>query len=146
MVCARDSHVKGLRPLASLLTLDGKHKSNGKWRICRSRIQVVHVKWQYLKLRGSGDHVEDSTSILNCHFNSVTAKKAVSQVRGSPKGPEKAYKQFFDKIADYTVEYKCRIIAGDLNMAFFALIPELRARGFQITLAGWHCCQFERFR
>ena len=30
---------------------------------------------------------------------------------------------------------------GDFNMALFLVIPELRARGFQIHLAAWYCWQ-----
>ena len=38
-------------------------------------------------------------------------------------------------------EFRPRFLCGDFNMALFAVIPELRARGFQISLAAWYCWQ-----
>ena len=36
------------------------------------------------------------------------------------------------------VKYGARFLIGDFNMAFFCVIVELRARGFQINMAAWY--------
>ena len=38
-------------------------------------------------------------------------------------------------------EFRPTFLCGDFNMALFSVIPELRARGFQINLAAWYCWQ-----
>ena len=59
-----------------------KQEPDLEFSICRSRIAVVEVKWQYFKLRGSGGDIYDTTSILNLHLNSKTAKKLITGVTG----------------------------------------------------------------
>ena len=63
--------------------------------------------------------------------HSRTAKKET-------KDPKRVYKAFWDLIAPYILQYGVRIMAGDLNMSLFDVIPELRPRGFQINLAAWY--------
>ena len=46
---------------------------------------------------------------------------------------------FFDSLAQYLVRFAARILTGDFNTALFSVIPELRARGFQINFAAWYC-------
>ena len=94
-------------------------------------------------LRGSGDRWNDTISLLNMHLHPVTAKNEVTGVP-EPSRPDRtnAYKFFFSKIAEYILTFKCRFAIGDLSIAFYRFIPELRARGFQVQLAGWNCYQF----
>ena len=80
--------------------------------------------------------------MLNMHLYPVTATGDVTAVPESGRTVRAhAYKRFFDKIAEYILTFECRFAIGDLNMAFYCFIPELRARGFQVQLAGWNCHQ-----
>ena len=38
----------------------------------------------------------------------------------------------------FLIQFGARLMAGDFNMAFFSVIPEMRARGFEISLAAWY--------
>ena len=49
-----------------------------------------------------------------------------------------ALKAFYDGLAQYVLRFGARLMVGDFNMAFFSVIAEMRARGFQISLAGWY--------
>ena len=49
--------------------------------------------------------------------------------------------RFWDVLAAFLVKCGCRYLCGDFNMALFCVVPELRARGFQINLAAWYCWQ-----
>ena len=54
-----------------------------------------------------------------------------------------SYKRFWDVLANHMAEFRPSFLCGDFNMALFCVIPELRARGFQINLAAWNCWQKE---
>ena len=93
---------------------------------------------KYFKLLGSGGSKETIT-FLNIHLHDVTSKQETVARGGSARYGAPAYKNCFDKIARYILDYKCRFAMGDLGKVFFAFAPELRARGFSVQLAGWHC-------
>ena len=69
--------------------------------------------------------------VMNVHMNYMTANMKI-------KRADEAIKQFWDEIAGHIVEFRVRILAGDWNMQFFCVIPELRARGIHINLAAWY--------
>ena len=100
---------------------------------------------RYFKLCGGGDlrgggedehEAEDidEITICNAHLHCRTAKKDL-------KEGASAFRRFWDTLAKYLVSYGPRYLCGDFNMALFAVVPELRARGFQINLAAWYCWQ-----
>ena len=47
------------------------------------------------------------------------------------------YKGFFDTLARGIVQYKQRVLCMDANMALWAVVPELRARGFLVTMVSF---------
>ena len=49
----------------------------------------------------------------------------------------------WDLLAQSMVEYRPSFLCGDFNMALFSVVPELRARGFQINLAAWYCWKID---
>ena len=49
-----------------------------------------------------------------------------------------AVKAFYDRLAQYVIRFGARLMVGDWNMQLFAVIPEMRARGFEISLAAWY--------
>ena len=60
------------------------------------------------------------------------------------KDPKATQKRFWDTLAKYVLKYGVRFLAGDFNMSLFRVVPEMRARGFQITLAAWQPFYMER--
>ena len=52
--------------------------------------------------------------------------------------PQATQKRFWDTLAKYVLKYGVRFLAGDFNMSLFCVVPEMRARGFQINLAAWY--------
>ena len=91
---------------------------------------------RFWRTRGSGeadsdDQDFDELRFANVHLNYKTAKKELHA------GGE-SYKHFWDVLARYLAEFRPRILCGDFNMALFLVVPELRARGFQINLAAWY--------
>ena len=92
---------------------------------------VADLKMRNFRIRGSGDSMSDILPVASVHMHSRTAKKDTN------KG-KKVYKTFWDLLARYILQYGVRIMAGDFNMSLFCVIPELRARGFQINLAAWY--------
>ena len=94
---------------------------------------------RYFKLRGGGedgDEAEeiDEIRICNAHLNYKTTKRDLNS-------GGQAYSRFWDSLARHLVTFGPRVLCGDFNMALFAVVPELRARGFQINLAAWYCWQ-----
>ena len=58
--------------------------------------------------------------------------------------PKATQKRFWDTLAKYVLNYGVRFLAGDFNMSLLCVVAEMRARGFQITLAAWHPFYMER--
>ena len=106
-----------------------------------SRIMIASAKMRYFKIRGGGwdgDEAEavQEINICNAHMHYQIAKRGVN------KGAS-AYCSFWDDLAKYLVCHRCRYLCGDFNMALFSVVPEMRARGFQINMAAWYCWQHE---
>ena len=148
MICGRASLVSGMRLLLFHRRKDGtytqKPKSKKKTapadRVLKtaiSRIMIASAKMRFWKTRGSGaagsDDQEDldELTFANVHMNYKTAKKELHS------GSEQ-YKRFWDTLARYLAQFRPRVLCGDFNMALFLVVPELRARGFQINLAAWY--------
>ena len=98
---------------------------------------IVSLKMRHARIRGSGDHNadardEDEVRIANVHLHCRTAKRDMI-------GGGQAAKKWWDILARYLAEFSPRYLCGDFNMALFSVVPELRARGFQINLAAWYC-------
>ena len=148
MICGRKSVVVGVRLKLFRRRVDGmyrvstrkNHKKNTKTKKqAMTRIMVATLKMRYFKIRGSGeDGVRDfdpqEITVVNVHLHCMTAKGDVS-------GGSTSRKLFWDELAQHIVEFGARFLCGDFNMALFSVIPELRARGFQINLAAWYCWQ-----
>ena len=124
-------------------TLDGpyqpktkKGKKKKEERQAQSRIMITSAKkMRHFRIRGGGEGEHeaediDEVVIANVHFNNRTAKKDVKEGAA-------ASKKFWDTLAIYLVEFGARFLCGDFNMALFCVVPELRARGFQIYMAAW---------
>jgi hypothetical protein len=61
--------------------------------------------------------------------------------KGDVSNGSRSRKDWWDELAQIIVEFGARFLCGDFNMGLFSVIPELRARGFQINLAAWYCWQ-----
>ena len=115
-------------------------KKKGKeptWKQALSRIMIASLKMRHVRLRGRGDdageeEVADELRVCNVHLNAQTAKKDVQE--GS-----RAFKRFWDLLARYLAEFHPSFLCIDANMALITVVPELRARGFQINWAAWYC-------
>ena len=140
MICVRQSVVPGIRLLLFHRTLDGTYRvKGGKSKYAMSRIMIASAKMRYFKLRGGGEDGDaaeeiDEIKICNAHLHFRTAKRDL-------RSGGQAYRRFWDSLARYLVKFAPRFLCGDFNMALFAVIPELRARGFQINLAAWYSWQ-----
>ena len=143
MICARESLSSGIRLLLFHRILDGTYrpKSGQKSKVkgAVSRIMIASVKMRYFRIRGGGadgdeDEECDEIKIANAHLNFRTAKRDL-------QGGAIAYKRFWDLLAQYMATWRPTVLCGDFNMALFAVVPELRARGFEINLAAWYCWQ-----
>jgi hypothetical protein len=130
----RFSLVKGIREMMFERKLDGIYKDKGKVKKAVSKIMVGRLKMKYLRIHGGGGEETDELTIANVHLHSRTAKKAAK----GPGGPAKALKDFYDRLAQYVIRFRARLMLGDFNMQLFAVIPEMRARGFEISVAGWY--------
>ena len=100
---------------------------------------IASLKMRYVRIRGrgvDGDDAEDldEIRIANAHLHFRTAKRELQSGAA-------AYKRFWDLLAKYIAEFRPSLLCGDFNMALLAVIPELRARGFQVSLAAWYCWQ-----
>ena len=92
-----------------------KHLQSG-W----SRVLPVQVKWHQPVF----DRMEAFVAVFHLHNNH--AKKD-----GEPR------KGLYDCLAECCAG-GCRILAGDMNMAFWGLIPELSDRGVEVRLIAHH--------
>ena len=50
----------------------------------------------------------------------------------------RSFKEFWDLVARYIMEFAVRLLTGDFNMALWFAVVELRARGLQANLAAWY--------
>ena len=136
MICGRQSLVVGIRLKLFRRRVDGTYRVGGKRgkakKVAVSKVMVATVKMRYFKIRGSGEDgsdCKDEITIVNVHLHCMTAKGDVSNGAHSKK-------LFWDELAQTIVEFGARFLCGDFNMALRSVIPELRARGFQINLAA----------
>ena len=140
MICGRASLVSGMRLLAFHRSKDGQYtvtpKNKAKTKVTKtavSRIMIASAKMRFWTPRGSGEDDSDDHELrfANVHLHFKTARKGL--LAGG-----QSYKRFWDLLARYLAEFRPRILCGDFNMALFLVVPELRARGFQINLAAWY--------
>ena len=141
MICGRQSLVVGIRLNLFRRRVDGTYRASGRkgksTKIAVSKVMVATLKMRYFKICGSGEDgsdCKDEITIVNAHLHCMTAKGDVSN--GS-----RSQKEWWDELAQVIVEFGARFLCGDFNMGLFSVIPELRARGFQINLAAWYCWQ-----
>ena len=80
-----------------------------------------------------GQHTNIITAV-NVHLHCETARKATTGTGGRAA----ALKNFWNELALCAVKHKPMILAGDFNMSLFMVVPELRARGIQVTTASWY--------
>ena len=134
MICARASLALGIRLLIFHRIYDGAYKVPGKkaktLKGAVSRIMIASLKMRNVSFRGrgvDGDDAEDlgEIRIANAHLHFRTAKRELQSGAA-------AYKRFWDLLAKYIAEFRPSLLCGDFNMALLAVIPELRARSFQV--------------
>jgi len=134
MICARASLALGIRLLIFHRIYDGAYKVPGKkaktLKGAVSRIMIASLKMRCVSFRGrgvDGDDAEDlgEIRIANAHLHFRTAKRELQSGAA-------AYKRFWDLLAKYIAEFRPSLLCGDFNMALLAVIPELRARSFQV--------------
>ena len=92
---------------------------------------VVKLQMRFFIIRGGGDKQQNEIAICNAHFHNEAAK-------GSVNSPVENFNKFMNALADDLSRYECRLLTTDANMALYRIIPEMRARGFQISLAAWY--------
>ena len=144
MISARQSLVSGIRMLVFHRIKDGTYRVTGKSNkpaknsSAVSRIMIASLKMRFARNRGGGDDEEDDSldqlRVANVHLHFRTAKKEL-------RSGATAWKRFWDLLARYMNEFCPTFLCGDFNMALFSVVPELRARGFQVNLAAWYCWQ-----
>ena len=146
-IFARTSVVCGIRLLVFHRTLDGTftvaNKKQGSRKVSRkyamSRIMIASAKMRHFRIRGGGadgdeDEDIDEITICNVHLHPKTAKRDLSE-------GGRVYHSFWDQLAQHLATFRPRFLCGVFNVALFAVVPELRARGFQVSVAAWQCWQ-----
>ena len=131
---ARVSIFSGIREMLFERKFDGTFNVRRREKKAVSRIMVAILKMKYFRIHGGGGEDTDELTIANVHLHSITAKK---QAKG-PGGPANVLKEFYDRLAQYVIRFEARLILGDFNMQLFSVIPEMRGRGFEISLAAWY--------
>ena len=143
MICAQASLVEGIRLLLFHKIRDGELRSTvrgkAKSAVACSQIMIASLRMRCARNRGrgvDGDDAEDidEIKIANAHMNFRTSTRELGAA---------SYKRFGDLLAQHMAEFRPSFLCGDFNMALFCVIPELRARGFQINLAARYCWQKE---
>ena len=132
VIAARPSIVLGIRLSVFERHVDGTYLHQKKVKTAVSKIMIAALKMRYLRILGEGGTLTDELAIANVHLSSKTAKKD-SGLRGQAV----ALKAFYDRLATYVMRFGARLMVGDWNMQLFSVIPEMRARGFEISLAAW---------
>ena len=95
---------------------------------------IVRAKMKHFIIRGGEGEDIDDVTICNVHLHHMTAKRALEE--GS-----RAYHDFFDQLAQHLAYYGPRFLCGVFHTAVFCVVPELRARGFEVSVAAWQCWQ-----
>ena len=80
-----------------------------------------------------GDTVSDEIGIAVAHMHSECASKRNTNERAF-------YKAFWDKLAQGILMCYSRVLCMDASTALWCVVPELRARGFMVSMAGF--CPF----
>ena len=75
--------------------------------------------------------MSDILTVASVHMHSRTAKKDTN-------AKKEVYDGFWDLLAQYIVRFGVRLMGGDFYMSLFCVVPQLRARGFQINLAAFY--------
>ena len=101
---------------------------------------ISSLTMRHVRLRGGGgdgDEAEglDEMKIASAHLHYGTAKRDLH-------GGAKAYRVFWDTLAQYLAQLRPSYLCGDFNMALLSVVLELRARGFQINLAARYRWQY----
>lgn len=145
IICAKEGLARYLTMDLFRLREDGVYRPKKKTKskvkppkkMALSRILVVTCKMRFFNFQepnqdsaGAGRALDELT-IMSCHLHYMTAKKDVADGAKSLHG-------FWDEMAQAIVDYRVRVVGGDFNMAFWQVVPELRARGIQANLAAWY--------
>ena len=94
-----------------------------------NRILFVTVKLKQRLLRGV--EASDELQLVTAHMHWMSARKSQS-VTGRVH-----YKQLFDHLAEGIVKFGGRFLGVDAHMSLWTVVPQMRARGVQISLAAW---------
>ena len=130
-IAARPSLANGIRKLLFERKIDGTWTDKKGDHKAVSRILVATLKMKYFRIHGDGEEESDELTMANVHLHSRTAKKGL-------KSSFLALQAFYNRLAEYVVRFGVRLMVGDWNMQLFGVIPEMRARGFEVTMAAWY--------
>ena len=128
LVGCRVTHCTGLEVRYWHKRADSHYKRSNTDRTratAYSRILVVTVAMPW-----TVDRLGDKHTVMAVHLHYMTAKKE--------KGFAKAYKDSWDELCTVINQYNVDVLAGDFNMALCEVIPEMRSRGLEISLASWY--------
>ena len=141
MLAAKPSLVLGCRLRVFHRRIDGYYKGprNRTKKAVMSRMLVADFKMRNFRTRGGGGEVSDILTVANVHMHSMTAKQETYDKK-------EVYDVFWDWLAQYIIHFGVRIMGGDFNMSLVCVIPQLRARGFQINLAAFYPFWMEAHR
>ena len=126
-VAARKSLVFGIQMNRFIIHFGGTYSKD----ICAKRIEVqalngilfATVKLKQVFLRDRGEETDTGNCALPLHGCQTATKDGA-----------KRYKELFDHLAKEIIEFRCRLLTIDANMSMWAVVPEMRARGVQISL------------
>ena len=124
-VAVRDSHFKALRRDAFMLLDAGRNRG----KEARNRLMFCTAKFR-AKYFLDSDPDPDEFGIAVAHLHCGCAKKT-NNMGGTH------YNTFFDELGHGIVRYKSRVLCMDANMALWCVVPELRARGFMVSMAAF---------
>ena len=148
VIAARTTHVINAS-LRLYWRIQTKFKKSGrKNMVGNTRVMAVTFKMKNWYLidrsdsRGRGEQsassgqtdgggIDDSLTLMTVHIHFSFAKK-----QGGCKDWATKWATWWDKLAEYIVKFKVRILTGDFNMALFRVIPELRARSIPANITA----------
>ena len=132
-VAARNSYFEGVRRDCFVLQDAGHDPESGKQ--CFNQIMFATLKAR-ASFFDEGGRNYDQIGISCAHMHPVCASNANTE-------SESPYRNFFDRLARGILEYKSRVLCLDASMALICVAPELRARGFMVSMAAFFLAKGE---
>ena len=76
------------------------------------------------------DTASDEMGIVAAHLHNGCARKTNTM-------GETLYSQFCDMLGRGILEYRSHVLCMDADTALWTVVPELRARGFMVSMSGF---------